>query len=174
MTFLIVFTALSLLAPQRRDAERPWRLHQDIPAWIRSEFKMGYYDRSYEVAKKLYPEYLRGDFNGDGKPDFAVQVRRRSTGTFGIAVFQAKRTQSKPAAVFIAGAGKALGKNTDLDWVEIWSVFSKAEAYREIQSARMPKFWGDVLKLQTKKGKAGFMYWSGDGYSWYPVAAKTK
>jgi hypothetical protein len=175
MTILVLLAALSLVVPQRREAEKPWRLKREIPAWIKSEFKFGYYDRRYGFEEKLYPQYLKGDFNGDGKQDYAIQLRQRAEGKFGIAFFQGKRTQAKPAAVFIAGAGKPVANSSgDFDWVEIWSLYSKAQAYREIQSATLPRFWGDVLKLQTKKGKAGFLYWTGTGYAWYPLRAKPK
>jgi hypothetical protein len=39
---------------------------------------------TYEISTKLNPFYLRGDFDGDRKPDYAVLIANRATKILGI------------------------------------------------------------------------------------------
>ena len=70
--------------------------------------------KKYEVAFRLDPFYLRGDFNGDGKIDVAVLVKQRSTGKLGIAIVHGGTSQ-----VTILGAGNAIGNGgDDFEWMD--------------------------------------------------------
>ena len=55
-----------------------------------------------ELNDRINPFFLRGDFNGDGKMDYAVLVSQRATGKQGIAICLA----GQPSPIVI-GAGRS-------------------------------------------------------------------
>src|SRR5947208_1358801 len=57
------------------------------PLWVLKLVKEKRFDQQYRFITRLNPFYLRGDFNGDGQPDFAVLIERLSDKKQGIAVF---------------------------------------------------------------------------------------
>src|SRR5437867_13140757 len=63
----------------------PEAVHE-IPEPVQRAITNGPLAKKYEVAFRLNPSYLRGDFNGDGKIDVAVLVKQRPTGKTGIAI----------------------------------------------------------------------------------------
>lgn len=168
---LLTLLFTSALLCQKSDLSSGMK--KSLPGWVKQEFSLGYYDRQFEISTKLYPEFLRGDFNGDKKYDYAVQVRERKSGKLGIIFFQGRRTQSHPGDAFIVGAGRNMGKAADsFLWADVWSRFDKLAAYSEINSPQMPTFEGDVIKLYTRDGRSGFIYWDGIKYCWHEVTGK--
>ena len=61
-------------------------------------------DAQCEFVFKLNPFYLRGDFNGDGKPDIAIVVRNKQSGKVGIALCHGGKNE-----VFLVGAETSVG-----------------------------------------------------------------
>src|SRR4030095_7848265 len=52
----------------------------DIPEAINKALTNGLLAKEYELSFHMNPFYLRGDFNGDGKPDIPVLANTGSTG----------------------------------------------------------------------------------------------
>jgi len=52
-----------------------------------------------EVLDRTNPFYLRGDFDGDGKPDYALQVRSSKKGGAGVLVCTSR------GSIFLLGSG---------------------------------------------------------------------
>ncbi|HYQ85768.1 MAG TPA: hypothetical protein VES59_00855 [Bacteroidota bacterium] len=144
--------------------ENPLR---DIPKWVRNEFSAQHLDRKYSMLFRLFPHCLRGDFNGDGKKDAAVQIEETSSGKLGIAIFHAKRVQALFVPVTVLGAGKPVGKaGDDFKWADVWSVVNKARA----QNLKLPDIQADAIRLEKRKGKGGIIYREGTRYTWYPLS----
>jgi hypothetical protein len=57
-----------------------------VPAWVVQLFSAKKLDGQSDFAFALNPFYLRGDFNGDGKPDVAILVKNKTPGKLGIAI----------------------------------------------------------------------------------------
>ena len=103
----------------------------DIPEVASRLFKATGLDRQYEFSPHLKPTYLTGDFDGDGKPDIAILVIRRSSKKIGIAV-----CHSSTNKVFFIGAGTEVGNGGDnFDWMDIWRVTPKVTAARKVGRA---------------------------------------
>jgi hypothetical protein len=85
---------------QTREAQLPHIPEPVERAIIRSPL-----GKKYEVAFRLNPFYLRGDFNGDGKIDVTVLVKQRSIGKSGIAIVHGGTSK-----VTILGAGTAIAQ----------------------------------------------------------------
>ena len=76
-------------------------------------------DGQYNFAFTLNPFYLRGDFNGDGKPDIAVLVRNKRSSKLGIAICHGGKNE-----VFLVGAGTDFGNGgDDFSWIDVWQVY---------------------------------------------------
>jgi len=145
--------------------ENPLR---NIPKWVRNEFSAQHLDKKYSMLFRLFPHCLRGDFNGDGKKDAAVQIEETSTGKLGIAIFHAKRAQALFVPVTVLGAGRPVGKaGDDFKWADVWSVYN---ANARTQSSKLPEVEGDAIRLEKHKGKSGLIYREGSRYTWYPLS----
>ena len=119
----------------------------------------------------LSTNFIVSDFNGDGWRDVAIQVKERKTNKFGIAVFHGRNHQSFQTRVLVLGAGSSIGRGgDDLHWAEVWSVATRMNAYREIKEPVLPKLSGDVMKIERRQGRSGFIFWNGKNYIWYELS----
>ena len=104
----------------------------------------------------INPFYLSGDFDGDGKLDFAVQVIRG--GSRGILICLS--TQGIPS---IVGAGSSIIWPSAEEWrFDAWSVIPKES--RAI--TRPPKAKNDAILLDVKETASGLLYWDGNALRW--------
>jgi hypothetical protein len=140
---------------------------RNIPKWVRGEISAQHLDQQYTVVYQLYPYYLRGDFNGDGKRDVAIQVVEKSSGKSGIAIFRGKRRQRLITIVSILGAGKTIGSiGDDFKWMNIWNIHRKGEPI-ESSSQKSPTLIGDAILIEKRDSTSGLIYWDGKKYTWY-------
>ena len=68
----------------------------------------------------LNPFYLRGDFDGDGKADIAVLVRKKDSGKAWNRVCHGDKKE-----VLVVGAWTIIGDGGDDSWMDAWQVESK-------------------------------------------------
>jgi hypothetical protein len=134
----------------------------DIPELAIKVFRETRLDRYYEFSPHLKPTYLTGDFDGDGKPDIAILVIRKSSKKIGIAV-----CHSSTNKVFFIGAGTQVGNGGDnLKWMDIWRVTPKATAARQIGRASAALLKGDALHVEKSESASALIYWNGRRYVW--------
>jgi hypothetical protein len=162
--FLFLLIGLSTAYPQGgRLIENPLK---DIPKWVRAEISSRRLDEHYTILYRLYPHCIRGDFNGDGKRDAAIQVQERSSGKLGVAIFHAKKAQALHVPVTVLGAGKGIGSaGDDFKWADLWSVRREGST-AGLRGVTPPEMHGDGLALSKHGGKSGFIYWDGSKYTW--------
>ena len=142
---------------------------RNIPKWVRSEISTQHLDQQYTVVYQLYPYYLRGDFNGDGKRDVAIQVVEKSRSKSGIAIFHGKRRQKITTVVSILGAGKAIDKTgDDLKWMSIWNIHRNGEPI-ESSSKKSPALMGDAILIEKRDSTSGLIYWDEGKYVWFQL-----
>jgi hypothetical protein len=111
-------------------------------------------------STKLNPQVLRGDFDGDGKPDFAVAVSRgREQGVL--------ICRSAPdSKAILLGAGVAFNGMRNLDF-SAWRVHGRARRIEHgFGQGRPPVLRGDALLLEWESASA-IVYWNGRRFSWY-------
>jgi hypothetical protein len=133
--------------------------HDDIPETIRRAVANGSLGKKYEVSFQVKPCNLRGDFNGDGKPDVAVLVKQRSTGRLGIAIVHGASNK-----VTIVGAGTAIGNGgDDFEWMDSWEVRSKDHV---ANGTSVPNLRGDALLVSKSEAASALIYWNGKRYVW--------
>jgi hypothetical protein len=113
----------------------------------------------YEVSHKVTPPYLRGDFDGDGKPDYAVVVAR--DGAQGVAL-----CRGSAAPPIVLGAGTSFNHMKNLDF-RAWRVHVRnSRVARGAGVGRPPVLSGDALLLEWESASA-IVYWNGNRFAWY-------
>jgi hypothetical protein len=133
-----------------------------IPESATRLFKSTGLYRQYDISSHLKPSYLRGDFDGDGKPDVAVLIKQKKSGKIGIAV-----CHSSTNKILLIGAGTGVGNGGDnFDWMDIWSVTPKATAARKLGKATAALLKGDVLHVEKSESASALIYWDGKKYVW--------
>jgi hypothetical protein len=131
----------------------------EIPDVVKKAITSGSFAKKYEVSFHLNPFYLRGDFNGDGKSDVALLVRRHTTGKVGIAIIDALTNKAK-----VLGAGSAIGNGgDDFAWMDSWQVYSRGPPADE---KSVPKLRGDALLVSKSEAASALIYWNGRRYVW--------
>lgn len=134
----------------------------NIPESVTKLFKATGLDRQYEFSSHLKPSYLRGDFDGDGKPDIAILVRQKKSRKIGIAVCHSSTNQ-----ILLIGAGTEVGNGGDnFDWMDIWNVTPKATAAKKVGKATAALLKGDALHVEKSESASALIYWNGKEYVW--------
>ena len=112
----------------------------------------------YVVSQKIDPTLLHGDFDGDGKPDFAVAVVRKTAQ--GVVVC---RSSGSP---IVLGAGRAFNEMINLDFAG-WRLHPKSiKVPRGAGAGTPPILKGDALLLEWESASA-VVYWDGARFVWY-------
>jgi hypothetical protein len=133
-----------------------------IPESVTRLFRSTGLDRQYDFSSHLKPSFLRGDFDGDGKPDIAMLVKQRKSGMIGIAVCHSSTNQ-----IQLIGAGTEVGNGGDnFDWMDIWNVTPKASAARRVGKAAAALLKGDALHVEKSESASALIYWNGKKYVW--------
>ena len=161
MTFILsLIWALAQAAAGGEQSSRS--LSGEMPQSVTRVFKTTGLDRQYDFSSRLTPSYLRGDFDGDGKPDIAILVTRKSNGKIGIAV-----CHSSTNRILFIGAGTTVGSGGDnFDWMDQWSVYSKATVRKKVGSATAALVKGDGLYVEKSESASALIYWNGRRYVW--------
>ncbi len=120
-------------------------------------------DGKYVISDRINPFYLRGDFDGDGRVDYAVLVTERSTGKRGAVVLLS--SQLKPR---ILGAGTPVQygskKWDDLNF-DSWRVYGKGKVDAGT-GFDAPPGKGELILVQKRESASGFFRWSGTQFTW--------
>lgn len=126
-----------------------------LPEWAAGPMR-GPALASFEIVSRLNPYYQQGDFDGDGRQDIAVLIRRRTTRKEGIAI-----VHRRDLSVHVVAAGRAFGHGgDDFAWMDEWSVRSGADLHDAWARGR------DVLYVGKSESGGGLIWWSGREYRW--------
>lgn len=117
----------------------------------------------YTVSRHLSPNSVVADFDGDGKDDLAILVRRKTDDRFGIAIVL-RAGAKKAEKAFIVGAGEKFGSGgLDFRWMDSWSVLDHERMSANAQKVG-PK--GQGLVLQKRDAAAGSIVYDGSKFVW--------
>jgi hypothetical protein len=160
-TLSAIFLALSVLQAKPQDV-----LTENIPDEILPIIGQGHFADSYNLDGSLNPFYLRGDFDGDGKTDYAVRIKSRAGRVAGIAIWLSSKRE-----FVVLGAGapfKVSGSVvSNLDFLDTWQVFGKRPVERGVESGSPPHLIGDAILAGKRESASGLIYWNGKSFAWY-------
>lgn len=119
----------------------------------------------YSIRTELNPFYLRGDFDGDKKQDYAISIIEKATNKKGILILH---TGTK--IHYVIGAGQSLKNGNagdDYSWMDAWKVYIDKNV--EIGAGETDKIIlkGEAILVMKLESASGLIYWTGKEYKWY-------
>lgn len=158
---------LTLLLISWNSSQRPAQTVdvENIPDEILQVIGLGPFAQSYSIDGSMNPFYLRGDFDGDGKADYAIRIKSKARGEDGIAIWLS--TQRK---MIVLGAGvpfKISGAATNLDFLNTWQVYAKGTVERGAGAGAPPRLIGEAILAGKRESASGLIYWNGKSFVWY-------
>ena len=117
--------------------------------------------KTYRIDSRVNPYYLRGDFDGDAKADFAVMVIGPNSKSSGLAICQGNGRH------FVLGAGSRpefSQKKDDNFLSSDWEVLTLAEFRDQVYDKKAAaNAKGEVILLSWEDGSS-YIYWDGTAY----------
>ena len=139
---------------------------ENVPDDVVMQFGTGSFAEIYSISGRINPFYLRGDFDGDGKSDYAILVLSKKDHLRGIAVWL-----SSKGKIFVLGAGHPFkfshGDSVDFEFIETWQVHGKKPVESGVQAGPPPKLIGEALLVGKTESASGLIYWNGKQFAWY-------
>lgn len=141
----------------------------NLPDDLTTQFAVGPFAEAYSVSGRINPFYLRGDFDGDGKPDYAILIASNQDHSKGIAIWLSTK---KRFVVLGAGHPFKFGRSdkkgaTDFDFIDIWQVYGRKPVERGVAAGPPPKLLGEAILAGKTESASGLLYWDGKEFAWY-------
>jgi hypothetical protein len=113
----------------------------------------GFFDL-YEVYFDMSPFFQRGDFNGDGKIDIAIQVVSKTSRKRGIVFLH-----HNDLNYHVIGAGKQFGTlGNDFSWLKKWRIDSYTQQQDQLSAS------AEALILDNPEFPKSLVYFDGKHY----------
>jgi len=136
----------------------------NVPDTVKICFKRDRLTETYRISAGINPFYLRGDFDGDRKPDYAVLVEERTSRKKGIAV-----CLSGIHPVLVLWAGKKFRRSDDATF-DAWTLFDKGPVEQGATEEPPPRLVGDAIHAFWEERASWLIYWDGKKFRWYQQA----
>ena len=140
--------------------------YENVPDELREAIGSGRFSEMYDLDGSINPFYLRVDFDGDGKPDYAFRIKSKSTHAIGIAVWL-----SSLHRFVILGAGVPFrfsgSTATNLDFLNTWQVYGRKPVEQGVEAGPPPHLIGEAILAGKRESASGLIYWNGKSFFWY-------
>jgi hypothetical protein len=161
-----MFVAISLFALSSAICSAQQINPENIPDGLLKIIKQGSFARTYDLDGSVNPFYLRGDFDGDGKADYAFRIKSKSENASGIAIWLSTKRK-----MVILGAGipftVAGSSVSNLNFLDIWQVYEKKIVERGVGVSLPPRLLGEAILAGKSESASGLIYWNGKFFAWY-------
>ena len=128
--------------------------YEDLPKGVYTALVSSGFFEGYELYFQMSPFFQRGDFNGDGHFDIAIQVVSKTTRKRGIVFLHDGESE-----YHVIGAGKPFGElGDDFSWLKQWRVDPHS-----LQQYRISGM-AEGLILDTPEFPKGLVYYDGQNY----------
>ena len=139
---------------------------ENIPNDAFEAVSTGHFADTYMLDVRMNPFYLRGDFDGDGKPDYAFWIKVKAGGATGIAIWLSSRHN-----FIILGAGVpfrfAGSTESNFENLIVWEVYGKRPVERGVEAGAPPNLIGEAILVGRSESGSGLIYWTGKNFKWY-------
>jgi hypothetical protein len=163
LTFLM---SLAVLSAGQLKYDRG--IDMNLPPSALKRFESEKFLKSYDLYEKVNPFYLRGDFDGDGVPDYAILVTSRGTKQVGIAIV---RSGAKKIEVLGAGGiNLQEGSVKDFAWMDVWVVERKHKLEPNDWDKPIGQMVGEGVEVEKSESASALIYWDGKQYRWFQTS----
>lgn len=163
---ILVLAIPTVVLGQRDDEQyRTFVIESNLPDEIYHFFTQEKINIIYSIRTDLNPFYLRGDFDGDKKQDYALGIVERKTAKKGILIYH---TGTKTH--YVIGAGKPLSNGVgkdDYNWMDAWKVYVDKDMEVGIGETEKITLKGEGILAIKVESASGIIYWTGKEYRWY-------
>src|SRR5688572_5753644 len=125
LTIIIFTIPVAVFAQGGNEQDKLSACEANLPGELRQLYDQEKIRSLYNIRTDLNPFYLRGDFDGDKKQDYALSIVEKKTKKKGILVYHAGTKTH-----YIMGAGKSLKngiKGDDYRWMDAWKVYDEKD-----------------------------------------------
>lgn len=160
---IIIIAFVALIKVYSAEPDTPlWNLPSDLQAAIKKPSFHG-----LTAGTWINPLYLRGDFDGDGKPDYALLVTSTLDNKKGIAIWLSSR-RGTPIVIGAGRNAKAAGLEEDnWNFFDAWEVYGKRSVGRGVGEGPPPRLIGEAILIERTEAASGLLYWAGQSFRWY-------
>jgi len=167
MTGIRLFVSLLILLVIGRAAGRARGVQpESIPLDVSEAVESRPFAETYKLDGRMNPFYLRGDFDGDGKTDYALWIKAKTGGATGIAIWLSSRRK-----FIILGAGVPFqfsgSTQSNFDGLNVWRVYGKRAVEEGEDGGTPPTLVGEAIWVGTSGIAGGLIYWDGKSFKWY-------
>ncbi len=138
----------------------------NFPDDVLTQFSTAAFAQDYSISRRINPFYLRGDFDGDGRPDYAILVTAKKDQSRGIAIWLSSKNK-----IYVIGAGhpfKFSGEeSSDFDFIDDWQVYEKKPVETGVEAGPPPRLIGEAILAGKSEDGSGLIYWNGTKFLWY-------
>jgi hypothetical protein len=169
LSFAIFATLLATSPTFGQDTSEARQTDWNVPDRVRSAFDAAHISDKYDISHAINPFYLRGDFDGDGVPDYAVLLVNKSTKKRGIAIVHGRTKQADvlgAGGIVLWAGSKSKGYALeDFDWMDTWWVQRKLRKLEADEFNRSPGVMrGEAIDAEKSESGGGLIYWDGRQY----------
>ena len=169
--FIILLTLAVRISLPAQVLPSPFVEDKTLPRWVKREFVSSHLYRNYSITFQMSPSSIRGDFNGDGRKDYAFLVQEKTTTKFGFVIFHGRASQSLHTHITLIAAGKTIAELGDnIHWANFWRTYPRdAAAGEEESKVIVPILKADAIHIEQKGKRRGLLYWDGRKYMWHKL-----
>jgi hypothetical protein len=173
MARFILFAVFGLFSAGQLDYSR--KIDWNLPDEVRHRLDKSKLFDYYKLSDEVNPFYLRGDLDGDGKPDYAILVTAKGSdkrfvlisrsGTKNLEILAGRDTST------VFDPEHLVSFKENFNWMDAWQITERQELDTNELNERTPSpMKGEGVIAERTEAATVLIYWTGKRYHWYQVA----
>jgi hypothetical protein len=165
LTILVLTFPITIFGQGDKDAYRTFVFESNLPDELLPIYNQDKIKNIYSIRTDLNPFYLKGDFDGDKKLDYALSIVEKTTDKKGILIYH-----TGTRTYYIIGAGKSLANGNggdDYEWLDAWKVYSDKNVEIGVGETDKIILKGEAILAIKVESASALIYWTGKEYKWY-------